>query len=555
VWDDPRCLPSSREDALPAKDFLNFIGDKRGSVAITFALASTSLVMVIGCAIDYSRATSLRASLQAVTDSAVLAQVRQAAVLSDANLRTATQNQLNAAFPYGPVTITTFTVGATRTDLQLVTSAASQNTFMKAFGRNTLTVSATSYGRVGNDTFEIAIVIDNSGSMATSAGGASKMQSAKDAANQLIDIMMTSKAAGRTKMSVVPFTLVVNIGSTYSTASWMDTQAKSSIHWTPKGNIDKPTGAYIDKTRFDLFTAMGVAWGGCVEMRPDAWGTNDAAPTTAQPDSLFVPMAAPDEPDDSSSYGGGWSGGWSGGSSSSSYTYPNNYLNDNPYSCSGTDVTTSTQYAKAQSKVCKYISPSGKNLSGGRGPNYNCTAQALTRLSTSTTTLHAAINAMTANGNTNLVEGFMWGWRTLSPNQPFADGRAYTTGGNRKIIVLLTDGMNMWGSASNHNLSLYSAFGYYGNNRLGTGAVDEATARALMDAKTKEACTNAKASGVSVYTVGFSVSTEPIDAAGLSLLKDCATADSMAFVANNSSQIVTVFQKIADDLGNLRLTR
>jgi hypothetical protein len=162
---------------------------------------------------------------------------------------------------------------------------------------------------------------------------------------------------------------------------------------------------------------------------------------------------------------------------------------------------------------------------------------------------------MTDNGNTNLLEGLVWGWRTLSPNEPFADGRAYTTSGNRKIIVLLTCGMNAWAEAENHNLSVYSAFGYYGKNRLGTGAVDEATARALMDAKTKEACTNAKAAGVSVYTVGFSVSTEPIDAAGLTLLKDCATAPTMAYVANNSSQIVTVFQKIADDLGNLRLTR
>jgi Flp pilus assembly protein TadG len=532
--------------ALPAKRFLNLIGDKRGSVAITFALASTSLVLVIGCAIDYSRATSLRASLQAVTDSAALAQVRQALVLSDTNLRAATQNQLNAAFPYGPVTITTFTVGATRTDLQLVTSAASQNTFMKAFGRDTLTVTATSYGKVGTDTFEIALVMDNSGSMGTSAGGASKMQSAKDAANQLIDVMMTSKAAGRTKISVVPFTLAVNVGSTYATATWMDTQAKSSIHWTPKGTMDKPTGSRATWSRFNLLTAMGVAWGGCVEMRPDAWGTNDAAPTTAQPDSLFVPMAAPDEPDNSGSYGYGYSGASS---------YPNNYLNDNGSGCSGTDITTSTQYAKAQSKVCKYTPASGKDLSGGKGPNYNCTAQALTRLSSSTTTLHGAINAMTAYGNTNLLEGFMWGWRTLSPNLPFADGRAYTTSGNRKIIVLLTDGMNAWDSASNHNLSVYSAFGYYGNNRLGTGAVDAPSARALMDAKTKEACTNAKAAGVSVYTVGFSVSTEPIDAAGLALLKDCATADSMAYVANNSSEIVTVFQKIADDLGNLRLTR
>lgn len=538
---------------MATKRYLSIIKDQRGSVAITFALASTCLVMVVGCAIDYSRASNLRASLQAVTDSAALTQVRQAAVLSDTNLRTATQNQLNAAFPFGPVTITTFTVGATRSDLQLVTSAVSQNTFMRAFGRNSLTVAATSYGKVGNDTFEIALVMDNSGSMSSSAGGASKMQSAIDAANQLVDAMMTSKAAGRTKISVVPFTLAVNVGTTYATASWMDRLAQSSIHWTPGGNIDKPPASWGSVSRFDLFPAMGVAWAGCVETRPGAWATNDGAPSSAQPDSLFVPMAAPDEPNPT---GPGTEYHPNGGTSLPNWYYPNSYVNDNSSACTGADVTTTPgQYAKAQSKACKYLYPTGKDLSGGKGPNFGCTAQALTRLSTSTSTLHTAINAMVANGSTNLLEGFMWGWRTVSPNLPFADGRAYGTTDNRKIIVLLTDGMNSWNAQANHNLSDYSSFGYFANNRLGTTAVDFASARALMDSKTLEACRNAKAQGITVYTVGFSVSTDPIDAAGLDLLKNCATADSTAFVANNSSQIVSVFQKIADDLGNLRLTR
>lgn len=540
---------------MAAKPGLSLISDDRGAIAITFALAATVIVMVLGCAIDYSRASNLRTSLQAVTDSAALTQVRQAPVLADTPLRNATQNQLNAAFPYSAVTIETFTVGATRSDLRITTSALSQNTFMKAFGKNTLKVTADASGKVGNDTFEIAIVMDNSGSMGTSAGGASKLQSAKDAANGLIDAMMTSKAAGRTKISVVPFTLVVNIGSTYASATWMDRLGQSSIHWTPGGNIDKPPAAWGNVTRFDLFPAMGVAWAGCVETRPGAWATNDGAPTSAQPDSLFVPMAAPDEPGNA-----GAVDYYPQGGTSPKWYYPNSYVSDNSPSCTGTDVTTAAQYAKAQSKACKYLSPASKDLSSGRGPNFNCTAQPLTRLSTSTTTVHAAINAMTANGNTNLLEGFMWGWRTLSPNLPFADGRAYGTTNNRKIIVLLTDGMNMWSEASsvpaqnNHNKSNYSSFGYYGNNRLGTTAVDAPSARALMDAKTLEACTNAKAAGITVYTVGFSVSTEPIDAAGLSLLQNCASSDATAKVANNSSEIITVFQKIADDLGNLRLT-
>ncbi len=31
-----------------------------------------------------------------------------------------------------------------------------------------------------------------------------------------------------------------------------------------------------------------------------------------------------------------------------------------------------------------------------------------------------------ARGSTVLPEGLMWGWRVMSPNQPFPEGAAYT---------------------------------------------------------------------------------------------------------------------------------
>jgi hypothetical protein len=161
---------------------------------------------------------------------------------------------------------------------------------------------------------------------------------------------------------------------------------------------------------------------------------------------------------------------------------------------------------------------------------------------------------MAAAGNTDLLEGFTWGWRTISPNLPFADGRTYGTAKNNKVIVLMTDGMNAWNSASNHNYGVYSPFGYYWNDRLGTGATTSTQARDQIDAKTLAACTNAKAQGITIYTVGFSVSTDPIDAKGLALLKNCATNTKTAYVASNSNEIVKVFQEIAESIGGLRLT-
>ena len=119
--------------------------------------------------------------------------------------------------------------------------------------------------------------------------------------------------------------------------------------------------------------------------------------------------------------------------------------------------------------------------------------------------------------------------------------------------------MNVWPNAPNHNKSVYSSFGYYTGGRLtdlgGTNPTTTAAARAQMDAKTLSACDNAKAQGVTVYTVGFSVSSDPIDAAGLDLLKKCASSPQMAYVANDSSTIITVFEEIAKSIGSLRLTQ
>ena len=172
-----------------------------------------------------------------------------------------------------------------------------------------------------DNNYEIALVIDNSGSMASSAGGASKMQSAKDAANKLIDAMMgAQQAANKTKFSVVPFTLAVNVGSSYAYASWMDTAGVSSIHWQ---NLDKANSDWKPASRFAIFAELGIGWAGCVETRPGAWALTDGSPALATPDSLFVPMFAPDEPGDAgdTSYQPDGSTWWS---------YANSYLNDNP---------------------------------------------------------------------------------------------------------------------------------------------------------------------------------------------------------------------------------
>ncbi|MCX7324932.1 MAG: hypothetical protein NTZ14_10975 [Hyphomicrobiales bacterium] len=59
-------------------------------------------------------------------------------------------------------------------------------------------------------------------------------------------------------------------------------------------------------------------------------------------------------------------------------------------------------------------------------------------------------------------EGIMWGWRKLSPRARFADGAAYGTDGNKKILVIMTDGENQIGGNNLNGpvMSHCSAYGY-----------------------------------------------------------------------------------------------
>ena len=112
--------------------------------------------------------------------------------------------------------------------------------------------------------------------------------------------------------------------------------------------------------------------------------------------------------------------------------------------------------------------------------------------------------------------------RVLSPGEPFSEGQG-DEGGIEKIMVVLTDGSNVFGNTQNALGSTYSSIGYLVDGRLGiTGGGYSATTD-LMNVKTLEACTNAKADGIEVYTIRLE---EPNVATG-TMLKECASARSL----------------------------
>ena len=530
------------------------------------------MTFLVGAAADYSGATNLLAHLQKATDGTGLKLCQMDSKSNKKELEEVANQMMTSYFGKTPYTIEKLTPTSNPRTVEIETKATYPTAVLRAFGPQYSEVPVVANARcVGEpQTFEIALVLDTTGSMNRSSGGKSKMDAMKEAATKFVDAIFDHPIMSKNaRMSLVPFAPSVALPpSSSKNASWLDQDGKASHHWLGIQGGKAAASALGATNRFRAFDQLKAAqrdwdWTGCLESAGYPNNTQDAAPSSANPDSYYVPMWAPDVAGD----GGQAYREVPPGSGKWLLSY-NSYIDDSNslgYCQPTTDEATRT------GRTCKYVEVKNPKTSNGyipTGPNASCTTRPLTRLTPSKPTLINEIKALTPEGNTNIHEGFAWGWRTLSPKSVFnPDPAPYGKLFNNKVVVLMTDGMNTWGENSMNptTKSVYSAYGYFKNpdgstpnNRLPPGnanPMNEAQARAAMDALTLETCTNARKENVMIYTVGFSVPGDLIDQKGLDLLKACAGSDSRAYVAGNATEIVEVFEKIAQSIGNLRLTR
>ena len=78
-----------------------------------------------------------------------------------------------------------------------------------------------------------------------------------------------------------------------------------------------------------------------------------------------------------------------------------------------------------------------------------------------------------------------------------------------------------------------------------------------MNARTLEACNNAKAAGINIYTVGFEINADTVDDpdTALALLMACASEEDMYHDAQDESALLAAFSAIGDDITLLRISQ
>ncbi|MGZ6016299.1 MAG: hypothetical protein ACXWKM_11190, partial [Phenylobacterium sp.] len=424
------------------------------------------------------------------------------------------------------VTVTNATIDRATITATIDAQASAPTTFAALVGVSTIPVTAHSVAK--GMLLEIAMVLDTSYSMTEVAGSTTKISALKTASGQFLDAMFgTQTTSTRVSVAVVPFSAAVRVvpqGSTPS-STYMDTTGIAPYAYE---DLDSTS-----KTKFTLFTKLkNQSWGGCVMTRPAPYDTDDTTPTTSTPATMFVPWFAPDEPDTNLPVG--------------QTDYINNYISDTGGTCSGS--TSGKTDAWRQERTCKYSNATASSSSVG--PNFYCDAQAITPLTSTRSTLNTAISGLTPAGTTNILEGMMWGWRVLSPGAPFTEGKSYTSPNNRKVIVLMTDGENNFGGANNPNMSTFFSYGFAKWGHIGQVTSDNPTLVTLMNTKTLQACTNAKAKGILIYTIGFG---SGVTAGSASLLQNCASDPTYYYAPKTAADLAPVFQKIAQSINSLRI--
>jgi Flp pilus assembly protein TadG len=515
-----------------------FWRDRSGNVALLFGLSIIPLLIGVGIAIDYGRALVVRERMAAAADAAALA-IGSWPGLTQGELKTKAQQFFDANYDTSTIgAASKLTVAFSGDDISVNVTGAVPTTFMKLANINSVDVGVTTLVTKKERNIELALVLDTTGSM--EQGG--KITAMKKAANKMVDTLFDGKSSSDTlKIAVVPFAAAVNVGSDKASASWIDSKGKSDV-----AKEDFEDNANV-KT-LDLFAKLkskksSWAWAGCVRERAGSgYELTDATPSASTPASLFAPYFAPDEPDDDHADGD---------------RYDNSYIEDGNCGVStgggskgGRRGGQSSQPDpdKCQRYAGKYDSLKTDD-SRADGPNMNCPPNTLTPLTSSKGTIASAINALTPFGNTVIPAGLLWGWRVLSPTEPYTQGTNYGDEKWIKAIVLLTDGENMVGGGQrNHNGSAYNAFGYASEGHLGARDGDDAEEE--LDDKMKTVCSAIKDKGILVYTIGFQVGS------GVSgLLKNCASKPDMYYNSPSNDQLASIFQDIAQGLGELRIAQ
>ncbi|SDD59412.1 TadE/TadG family type IV pilus assembly protein [Paraburkholderia lycopersici] len=600
----------------PCRKYL--AGRDRGAVSLVFAISASVMLGALSMSIDLGRYAISQARMQSALDAANLAaSVDMGHYGSTACPTNLTAWQSDALKYYSTnmpggyldllLSSSNFTATCTNNSsgsggqvvqlsatgelpLMMPSFLASNSTGSSggSTGGNDMQVGATDQvTRIPQSTLELALVLDNTGSMAQTPSGSStntlskeKIYGLQTAATTLVTQLFGQSGASRYYIGIVPFASTVNVGMA---PPWLDgngatiSAALSPGAWLNQTFSYNPTGVSMSGSpKVSLSNGSwawsGSGWGGCTAEPRDgagnlaalAYSPSATTASTTSPYIQFTPYYYNVPPGGLTVYTSQyWLFGLFGSCTSS--TIPGVPATVG----SGSEGTCSTNSSVLPISAWNQTS---SNNAYTLNQNNMCIGTPVTFLTNDSKQLKNAINAMQPAGSTIIPTGLLWGWRMLSSNWAGTWNQRPTittplplpesTLGLQRVIILMTDGEN---DVSSSNIPGQEVTYFNGLSGVGTNSLQAPSVASpddpggtlaggkinLNDINSYQAavCTAIKSAGITIYTIAFGSG-----AAANTGLQSCASPGDY-YSASSNSALNTVFQQIATNIGVLRLTQ
>lgn len=489
-----------------------FLRDTRAGIALPMALITAVLIVMVGLAVDGSRAFLARDKFQASLDAAALAV--GTTYDTDEALDALATAFVARNFDIAGTRVIDIQVQSTVEDVIVSGSFELDTFFVQILARETLTLSAETEVRRAGGGLMVALVLDNTGSMWSS----NNIGSLRSASQALVDSVFDGETdEPDLRFAVVPYAATVNPGMV----------ADDLIDRPRPHGVPDPTNE--------------AAWKGCVMARPGAASLADTPPSTA----LWQPYWYPPGSDNTYTEGDAASIVPGGVVNSNQITGPN-------IGCP-TPIQPLTQY---KSQVDAAISAMTAWNRGGTLTDIGM-AWGIRVLSPGLPFAESATHTDVENGLP------IWDsprWRRAIVLMTDGESGFYNFPGG--------GGANQEGTspnASHPSASDYTAYGRWnesGSNAQtifssapgyvrADGTTDNST-RGRLNRRIFDLCEAAKAQGIIVYTVVF---TSSVGEDTREMYRRCASDPGKYWYAPNQTALADAFQQVGSDLSKLRITR
>jgi Flp pilus assembly protein TadG len=525
---------------------------RAGNVAITFAFAAVPVIGFVGAAVDYSRANSVKAAMQTALDSTALMLSKEAATDTEDVLKTNATNYFKALFTRTEaqgidVQVTYNTTGGSNIQIQATASLDAE--FVRVLGFDTFHLKATSVARWGINRLRVALVLDNTGSMASSG----KMAALQTATKNLIDQLHGAATTdGDVYVSIIPFAKDVNLGKSNFAADW--------IYWgTAPGdnNVNNPSAPTQDSTTSDN-TSWNATRGSCSS---GSWSTRSDCKKNVGTCSV----SGYTDQDSCTSSGICNHGSYSSESTCTSHGTCSNPSYTTKSKCQNKGATWTVNVWTSYNGIWTATGtwkPKTHNTTNWNGcvmdrgnwddpdttynfdtnadspdpvtprwsslypaEQYSDCPKAVKGLTYEWDNMKTLVDSMAPAGNTNQAIGLQVGWMSLVGGGPFTMPPLDPDFQYTQVIILLTDGLNT-------------------EDRWYSTDTD-------IDARQQITCDNVKAAKIDLYTIQVNTGGDPTS----TLLQNCASDSSKFFLLTTADQITATFQEIGTNLTKLRVAQ